>query len=243
MEYRSAMVYNDDKIDHLPDIISKLLYHIIKEVNKFLDLHDEADYSGPTVRKSSNNLTIAYNIYPTKNKIDFFFKNLNEILSDSLNNYSKLGELIVYESNKGEIFDMGKKAFNIVKAAESGEEGDPEQYRDYIIPKRVNRFAHVSRKVDEISYYDGNLSIIDSNVNLPLVLKVKDVQIDISGGNGTHTIHLVNHNTNGMTIDFKGDGFAKVQTTIPVKFEGAKIIDRDIENNIYNLQLVSDGQT
>ena len=116
MEYRSAMVYNDDKIDHLPDIISKLLYHIIKEVNKFLDLHDEADYSGPTVRKSSNNLTIAYNIYPTKNKIDFFFKNLNEILSDSLNNYSKLGELIVYESNKGEIFDMGKKAFNIVKA-------------------------------------------------------------------------------------------------------------------------------
>jgi len=43
-----------------------------------------------------------------------------------------------------------REAFNIVKAAEQGLTGNPEQYRDYILKKPINRVMRVNKRLKNV---------------------------------------------------------------------------------------------
>jgi len=56
-----------------------------------------------------------------------------------------------------------REAFNLVKAAEDGHDGDPEQYRDYRIPPPANRYFHteVPVQVERVTATEAIYSVID----------------------------------------------------------------------------------
>jgi hypothetical protein len=40
-----------------------------------------------------------------------------------------------------------REGYNVIKAAEAGKQGNPEEYRDFIIPKPCNAYFHTTRPV------------------------------------------------------------------------------------------------
>ncbi len=160
------------------------------------------------------------------------------ILSDDFKGLLKKLVTFCEENNIKLHFVSAREAFNILKAAETDAPGDPEQYRDYLIPKRVNQFVHVSRKVDKISYYDGTLNLVDSYGGAPLIITVKDVLIEITGGDNIRTLRVRDNNEGGKIISFNGEGYATVQTVKPVSFEGVEVLKSGDDENSYHLRLL-----
>ena len=50
-----------------------------------------------------------------------------------------------------------RELFNVVKAAEAGKTGNPESYRDFIVPKPCNRYFHTKVPVRITGFVDGNV--------------------------------------------------------------------------------------
>lgn len=52
-----------------------------------------------------------------------------------------------------------REFYNIVKAAEAGKEGNPNDYRDFVIPRPLNRRLHSSRLYEVLAYGENNLEL------------------------------------------------------------------------------------
>jgi len=55
-------------------------------------------------------------------------------------------------------FVTARQAYNIVKAAESGRNGDPEQYRDFAVAPPVNSRIHVTREMSALVVSDRRIA-------------------------------------------------------------------------------------
>jgi hypothetical protein len=56
-------------------------------------------------------------------------------------------------------FATAREAYNMVRAAEDGKQGDPQQFLDYEIPPPVNRFVHLDSMARTVTASDESLAI------------------------------------------------------------------------------------
>ena len=73
-----------------------------------------------------------------------------------------------------------REAYNIAKAAEAGKSGNPNDYRDYIIPPPVNRFLWASEPYEVISFDDGKVVLkflVEPKSEVIVRLRAKDVSL------------------------------------------------------------------
>jgi hypothetical protein len=76
-----------------------------------------------------------------------------------------------------------REAFNVVKAAEAGLKGDPEEYKDYIIPPYVNTKVKLSGFVETIEAMDHYVYIKSlSDKDETLAIELKDTSIHQASG-------------------------------------------------------------
>ena len=104
------------KINHLPELVRTFLDSILNNITSYTNSLENLEFSGPTFRSSPNNVTIAYNFYPEKHKLELVYTKYRQIINNSFEEFQKSGELILYESISGKIIDMGNQAFTILKA-------------------------------------------------------------------------------------------------------------------------------
>ena len=100
----------------VPTIILEFLDTSRDEFSQTLKDNNVKDYSGPTQRSSTNNLTLSYNIYPEKAIIDTIFLKLAKKIQLLFGQIKSHGEYITYTNGIGEIYDQGVSAFSILNA-------------------------------------------------------------------------------------------------------------------------------
>ncbi len=126
-----------------------------------------------------------------------------DLFLQEIEEYSKQNNLRLH-------YVTSREAYNIVKAAEAGEEESPDNYRDYIIPPPVNRFvkSNIAYKLTEYSAESVRILIPDPSIdvqlefnNLPvkkiageyikqILIDRKNENIFVHGDKGEHEIHL-----------------------------------------------------
>lgn len=79
-----------------------------------MDLH--LKLTGPTYRKTENNITISYNIYPDEANIEQTWLVLFDLLHSTFQELSKIGEVIFYDTASGKILDQGIEYFTVLRA-------------------------------------------------------------------------------------------------------------------------------
>ena len=73
-----------------------------------------------------------------------------------------------------------REAYNIAKAAEAGKSGNPNDYRDFIIPPPVNRFLWASEPYEIISFEGGEVVLkflVEPRSEVIVRLHAKEVSI------------------------------------------------------------------
>jgi hypothetical protein len=70
-------------------------------------------------------------------------------------------------------FATAREAYNMVRAAEDGKEGDPQEYLDYEIAPPVNRFVHLDNMARTVAASDESLSISSPGIGGPSELATK----------------------------------------------------------------------
>lgn len=76
-----------------------------------------------------------------------------------------------------------REAYNIAKAAEAGKTGNPNQYRDYLIPPYVNRYFLSSEAFDTISFENEKAVIrFRGKTGDEVSVRIRAHNVEVSGG-------------------------------------------------------------
>ncbi|MDP3921339.1 MAG: hypothetical protein Q8R76_11100 [Candidatus Omnitrophota bacterium] len=75
-----------------------------------------------------------------------------------------------------------REAYNIAKAAEAGKKGDPNQYRDFVIPKYVNSYVMASVPFEAISFRREQFVLrFAAKAGAIVKVRVRNAEVDVSG--------------------------------------------------------------
>ena len=130
-------------------------------------------------------------------------------------------------------FVTAREAYNIVKAAERGERGDPEEYRDYEKPKPINRVLRVDQQFEHLRF---GADCIEITPKLPGPSSYEFNQgpiISVAGN--LESITLVKRQGVFLAY-FSGHGAAVVISRVPLDFS-ALPKQSFIEEGRYNYEI------
>ena len=157
----------------------------------------------------------------------FFGDQLNNMLTDLENRFKKSPYHLHYVT--------AREAYNIVKAAEAGEQGDPEAFRDFSIPKPINNeiFCNYPYTLEEFS--DHHIIVNIKSVSTDTVIIFKNLPLrSIKGGKITRVeityaadfVKRLSVNGTGTTC-FKGTSVitsANYMKTVSLPFSTSKLL-------------------
>jgi len=85
------------------------------------------------------------------------FQSQHEVISEQFKEMLFELKRVCKEKKLSLHFVTAREAYNMVKAAEAGHNGNPELYRDFLIKKPVNRVMSVSSKIKNITVRDDEI--------------------------------------------------------------------------------------
>lgn len=113
-------------------------------------------------------------------------------------------------------FVTAREAYNIVKAAEDGQIGNPENYRDYSLKKPINRVMTVKSMIQNITIHDKRVEFeLVSPKKTFLSLKIGPVKT-IDGFIEKYTGYR--DENNDWHVNVHGDGTVRITSNEVVKF-------------------------
>ncbi len=80
-----------------------------------------------------------------------------------------------------------REAYNIAKAAEAGKSGNPNDYRDFVIPPYVNRLLNVSEPYEAISIEPGK-AVIKIPTGKEIVIHLRGSHVSVTGDLSTQSV-------------------------------------------------------
>lgn len=128
-----------------------------------------------------------------------------------------------------------REAYNIVKAAEAGEKGDPSQYRDYLIKPYANRKIKSNALYNLQSYSSHlcKLEIVDDQNNIEL--KFKELMLkELKGAQLRSLDYVFDRSRKEIRISMTGKGEVKCKLIIP-QFDPQNVL------NVKNAEVISEN--
>jgi hypothetical protein len=124
-------------------------------------------------------------------------------------------ELIKYSSNKKLKlhFATAREAYNMVKAAEAGHSGDPELFRDYLIPPPANTTLLISQKMKSLVISD---KVIEFKPDKPGFAEYRMKNSPVSRIAGSISKIRIDMTTNSPQVTVNGTGEIELSTDVDV---------------------------
>ena len=113
-------------------------------------------------------------------------------------------------------FTNAREAYNIAKAAEAGLKGNPAQYRDYLVPKPVNRVVYCNQP-SSASVTDGRIeiAILDQpgleRSGSPVQIELAESPIQSLSGEGIRAVRIAWRGNELERLEIDGDGPADIR--------------------------------
>ncbi len=125
-------------------------------------------------------------------------------------------------------FVTAREAYNIVKAAEAGRKGNPEDYRDFILKKPVNRVMRVTSQMDNVICSEDIVKfIIREPQNVKMSFKIGPVK-EMEGFVSGYSCQKVNGE---YLLSVEGEGMIRVETDCEIRCRN-RIISHEVESGI-----------
>jgi hypothetical protein len=105
-----------------------------------------------------------------------------------------------------------REAYNIVKAAEQGKKGNPNSYRDYIIPPPANTMVHVNTSWKLLCYTDDIIELLIHEPKEETIIKLKFHDVCLISGPFIRRLYLA-YNGSSVEIDAAASGEIVVHYT------------------------------
>lgn len=137
---------------------------------------------------------------------------LSEKFSDMIQSLSRLSD----EDDFRLHFVTSREGYNIVKAAEHGESGDPEKYRDYEIPKPINRVLKIDRRFRNLRF---GANCIEIGIEKAVIASYEfrhDLIVSVDGN--IEGITVARRNDDIVEVFLSGTGEASVVAKVPLTF-------------------------
>jgi hypothetical protein len=102
-----------------------------------------------------------------------------------------------------------REAYNIIKAAEAGMEGNPDEYRDYVIKPYVNTkiYANVLYRLQSYTQYSVDINVMEDKL---VKFEFKEHVIKSINGYISHVKFDMKHEEGIILLDVTGSGKIKV---------------------------------
>jgi len=118
-----------------------------------------------------------------------------------------------------------REAYNIAKAAEAGKSGNPDQYRDFLIPRPVNRVVYCDSPYRVESVSPTRLRLVVLAAEGATNIRFRDRPVESIIGNGITEVDLVHDGDAVRTFRIGGQGncTVKMSSKSTVELSGSNI--------------------
>jgi len=182
----------------------------------------------PTVKRRADWLFLKVYTHGVQSKDTILDENFREMFSELKKECGEYGLKIH--------FVTAREAYNIVKAAEDGHMGNPEDYRDYAVPKPINRLVRIDAGLASImlSESEANIELLAPE-NASLLFKAGSVQ-EVSGFLARYQYR--HDDTEKPFVGLEGKGTIRVVSNAPLEFRNKVLghAEKEGHRHVYTVE-------